>query len=111
LSGDRFATTSTSTYTLGAVGSSGTITVGTGLAYTVGQSIIVAYDANNHVEAEVTSYNPATGSLSFTVFRLTGSGTYSSWQVNLVGQAISEALLEKEAVPAPVEEEVPVSTE
>jgi ribonuclease D len=27
-----------------------------------------------------------------------------SWQVNLVGQAISEALLEKEAVPAPVEE-------
>ncbi len=33
-----------------------------------------------------------------------------SWQVNLVGQAISEALLEKEAVPAPVEEE-PVSPE
>ena len=28
-----------------------------------------------------------------------------SWQVNLVGQAISEALLEKEAIPAPVEEE------
>ena len=28
-----------------------------------------------------------------------------SWQVNLVGQAISEALLEKEALPAPVEEE------
>jgi ribonuclease D len=34
-----------------------------------------------------------------------------SWQVKLVGQAISEALLEKEAVPAPVEEEAPVSTE
>ncbi len=34
-----------------------------------------------------------------------------SWQVNLVGQAISEALLEKEAVPAPVEEEAPVSPE
>jgi ribonuclease D len=34
-----------------------------------------------------------------------------SWQVNLVGQAISEALLEKEAVPAPVEGEAPVSTE
>ena len=35
-----------------------------------------------------------------------------SWQVNLVGQAISEALLEKEAVPAPVEEEAAaVSTE
>jgi ribonuclease D len=34
-----------------------------------------------------------------------------SWQVNLVGQAISEALLEKEAVPAPVEEEPAVSAE
>jgi ribonuclease D len=35
-----------------------------------------------------------------------------SWQVNLVGQAISEALLEKEAVPAPAEEEAAaVSTE
>ena len=34
-----------------------------------------------------------------------------SWQVNLVGQAISEALLEKEAVPAPVEEESAVNTE
>ena len=34
-----------------------------------------------------------------------------SWQVKLVGQAISDALLEKEAVPAPVEEEAPVSPE
>jgi ribonuclease D len=34
-----------------------------------------------------------------------------SWQVNLVGQAISEALLEKEPVPAPVEDEAAVSAE
>ncbi|MEY3636560.1 MAG: hypothetical protein RL147_989 [Actinomycetota bacterium] len=34
-----------------------------------------------------------------------------AWQVNLVGQAISEALLEKVAVPAPVEEEAPANTE
>lgn len=34
-----------------------------------------------------------------------------TWQVNLVAMAISEALLEKEAVPAPVEEEAPASTE
>jgi hypothetical protein len=84
-SGDKFATTSTTTYTLGAVGTTGTIIVGTGLAYTIAQSAIIAYDANNHVEVEVTSYNPATGSFSFIVFRLTGSGTYSSWQVNLDG--------------------------
>jgi hypothetical protein len=85
LSGDRFATTSSSTYTLQAPGNSGTITVGLGLAYTVAQSIIIAYDANNHNEAEVTSYNPLTGVISFVVFRLTGSGTYSTWQVNLDG--------------------------
>ena len=85
LSGDRFATTSSSTYTLQAPGNSGTITVGLGLSYTVGQSIIIAYDANNHNEAEVVSYNPLTGVLNFIVFRLTGSGTYSTWQVNLDG--------------------------
>jgi ribonuclease D len=34
-----------------------------------------------------------------------------TWQVNLVAVAISEALLEKEAVPTPVEEEAPLSTE
>ena len=85
LSGDRFATTSSSTYTLQAPGNSGTITVGLGLSYTVGQSIIIAYDANNHNEAEVVSYDPLTGILNFIVFRLTGSGTYSTWQVNLDG--------------------------
>jgi hypothetical protein len=59
--------------------------VGLGLAYTVAQSIIIAFDANNHNEAEVVSYDPLTGVLNFIVFRLTGSGTYSTWQVNLDG--------------------------
>jgi hypothetical protein len=85
LSGDRFKTTSTTTYTLQAPGGTGTITVGLGLAYSVAQSIIIAFDANNHNEAEVTSYDPLTGSISFIVFRLTGSGTYSSWSVNIDG--------------------------
>jgi hypothetical protein len=85
LSGDRFKTTSTTTYTLQAPGGTGTITVGLGLAYSVAQSIIIAYDANNHNEAEVTSYDPLTGSISFIVFRLTGSGTYSVWSVNIDG--------------------------
>lgn len=85
LSGDRYETTSSSTYTLQPSGGTGTITVGTGLAYSIAQSIIVAYDANNHNEAEITSYDALTGILSFNVFRLTGSGTYSSWFVNLDG--------------------------
>jgi hypothetical protein len=85
LSGDRFKTTSTTTYTLQAPGNPGTLTVDPGLAYTVGQSIIIAYDANNHNEAEVTSYNSITGVINFVTFTLTGSGTYSSWFVNIDG--------------------------
>jgi hypothetical protein len=68
------------------LGNAGTITVGTQLAYTVAQSIIVVYDANNFQECEVTAYNPATGSLSFGApFRTVGGGTYSSWTINLDG--------------------------
>ena len=85
ISGDKYETTSTSTYTLQAAGGTGTITVATGLAYSVAQSIIIAYDVNNHNEAEITSYDALTGILSFNVFRLTGSGTYNSWFVNLDG--------------------------
>lgn len=81
--GDRYATTSTTTFTLG---NAGTITVGTQLAYTVAQSIIVVYDANNFQECEVTAYNPATGVLSFAApTRTVGGGTYSTWSVNLDG--------------------------
>ena len=81
--GDRYATTSTTTFTLG---NAGTLTVGTQLAYTVAQSIIVVYDANNFQECEVTAYNPATGSLSFGApFRTVGGGTYSAWTINLDG--------------------------
>jgi hypothetical protein len=85
LSGDRFKTTSTTTYTLQAPGNPGTLTVDPGLSYTVAQSIIIAFDANNHNEAEVTSYNPLTGVINFVTFTLTGSGTYSSWFVNIDG--------------------------
>jgi hypothetical protein len=68
------------------LGNAGTLTVGTQLAYTVAQSIIVVYDANNFQECEVTAYNPATGSLSFAApTRTAGGGTYSAWSVNLDG--------------------------
>jgi len=68
------------------LGNAGTLTVATQLAYTVAQSIIVVYDANNFQECEVTAYNPATGSLSFAApTRTVGSGTYSAWSVNLDG--------------------------
>lgn len=83
--GDRYQTTSTTSFTLG-VG--GTITVGTGLAYTTAQDILISYDVNNHQVSTVTSYNPATGVLVFGApSEVIGSGTYSSWGVNLNGAA------------------------
>jgi len=60
-------------------------------------------------------WNPPAGSTENLQVEAVGTQLLSlgarSWQVNLVGQAISEALLEKEAIPVPVEEEAPASTE
>jgi hypothetical protein len=85
LSGDRYRTTSTTSFTLG---TGGTITVGTGLSYTVAQDVLIAYDLTNHQVSEVVSYNSGTGVLVFgTPSETIGSGTYSSWIVNLDGAA------------------------
>jgi hypothetical protein len=83
--GDRYQTTSSTSFTLG---TGGTITVGTGLAYTVAQDILIARDINNHQVSMVISYNPTTGVLVFDApSEVTGSGTYNSWGVNLNGAA------------------------
>ena len=83
VSGDKYKTTSTTSHTLG---SSGTITVETGLSYSVAQSIIIAYNGSNFQESEVVSYNSSNGSLVFGApSRTVGSGTYTSWSVNLDG--------------------------
>lgn len=81
--GDRYATTSTTSLTIST--GSKTLTIGTGLAYTSQQSIIIAYNASNHMHGEVTSYNPGTGVLMVDVQQKTGSGTYASWTVNVGG--------------------------
>jgi hypothetical protein len=83
--GDRYQTTSSTSFTLG---TGGTITVGTGLAYTVAQDILISYNATNHQVSMVTSYNPTTGVLVFGApSEIEGSGTYSVWGVNLNGAA------------------------
>jgi hypothetical protein len=83
--GDRYQTTSSTSFTLG---TGGTITIGTGLAYTVAQDILIAYDISNHQVSMITSYNPGTGVLVFGApSEVIGSGTYSSWNVNLNGAA------------------------
>jgi hypothetical protein len=85
LSGDRYNTESVTEFTLG---SGGTITVGTGLAYTVAQDIIIAYNSTNHQVSMVVSYDSGTGILVFGApSETTGSGTFSDWTVNLNGAA------------------------
>jgi hypothetical protein len=83
MNGDKYRTTSSSSFTLG---NSGTINIGTGLGYSVAQSIIIVYDINNFQECEVLSYITATGIMTFnTPTRTVGSGTYTSWLINLDG--------------------------
>jgi hypothetical protein len=85
LSGDRYKTESVTEFTLG---TGGTITVGTGLAFTTAQDIIIAYDSANHQVSMVTSYDSGTGILVFgTPSEVEGTGTFSDWTVNLNGAA------------------------
>jgi collagen type VII alpha len=85
LSGDKYRTTSSTSFTLG---TSTTLTIGTGLAYTPAQDVIITYDVNNHQICTVVSYNPGTGVLVIgPPVTVVGSGTYSSWIVNLNGAA------------------------
>ncbi len=88
--GDRWATFSNTTLTI--VGSGNILfTVETGLAYTTGQLYVIAVtgDPLTLMEGLVVSYNPLTGAFSGTVDTSTGSGTFSSWAVNLQAGVIS----------------------
>jgi hypothetical protein len=81
---DKYKTTSTSTLTLDN-GNGKSITVETGLSWTPGQSVIVSYDASKNMTGTVVSYSPTTGVMVFDSDHHHGSGTYSSWIVNLAG--------------------------
>ena len=60
-----------------------TFNISPNLAYTAGQSIIVAYNATNYFLADVNTYS---GSILTAIpGAVTGSGTYSTWQINLDG--------------------------
>jgi len=85
IAGDRYKTTSTTEFTLG---TSTNLTVEAGLAYTSAQDIIITYNVNNHQVCTVVSYDSGTGALVIgPPVTVTGSGTYSSWTVNLDGAA------------------------
>ena len=83
--GDKWATHSTTILTIGTGTKS--LIVGTGLAYTTGQKIVIAVsnDPLNRMEGLVVGYNQVTGQLTALLTYAFGSGTYSIWDVNLQG--------------------------
>lgn len=86
LAGDKYATTSSSSLSIGT--GAKTLTVGTGLAYSAPQEVVIADAAaptTNYMIAAVTGYVSGTGALSVDVQNVYGSGTKSSWIVNLDG--------------------------
>jgi hypothetical protein len=89
IKGDVYKTTSTTCQDIVSTGNI-TFTVGTGLAYTPLQDIIVYADANNHMHGEVVSYNSVTGELVMDVHQKSGSGNYCNWTVNLDAIKLNE---------------------
>jgi len=81
--GDRYLTSSTTSLTIN--NANKTLTVGTGLSYTTQQDVVIAHDAANHMHAVVLSYNSGTGVMEVDVRSHTGSGTFSTWTVNVGG--------------------------
>jgi hypothetical protein len=86
--GDRYLTTSTTSLTIN--NDNKTLTVGTGLSYTPQQDVVIAYDAANHMHAQVLTYNSGTGVMTVDVRSHSGSGTFTFWTVN-VGGTVPEA--------------------
>jgi collagen type VII alpha len=82
--GDTYATTSISSVAIGS-GSKTFTLVDIDVDYSIGQTVVVAYDASNLMLGDVASYNAGTGELIFTVTSFIGTGTYATWSVNLSG--------------------------
>jgi hypothetical protein len=85
LDGDRYHTTSSSGLVIGGTGTFFVITDDLGLDYSIGQTVILAYDINNHQHARVVNYDPLTGRLDLERTDSSGSGAYNSWEINLDG--------------------------
>jgi hypothetical protein len=82
--GDRYHATSTSTLNLN-TGATGITLIEDDLEYSTGQTILLADGGGKHIHATVVSYNQGTKELLFTPIDHVGSGSSSSWEVNLDG--------------------------
>jgi hypothetical protein len=83
---DRYKTTSTTSNSVS--NGSKNFTVDLNLSYIPLQEILVVYNPANHMHGEVTSYDSATGALVVDIKTHTGSGTYTSWVLNLDGTPV-----------------------
>lgn len=86
LAGASYGSTSSTSLAIANSGSK-SATIGTGLGYSVGARVRFTDQANsaNYMEGLVTAYNSSTGAIVFTADNSGGSGTISSWYVNVAG--------------------------
>ena len=86
VAGDKYFTLSSTTFTLAASGSQTIYVDNNNVDFTAGQSVVVAYDSSNVQYGTVVSFGgPLSTDLTFTKTGYIGSGSYSSWSVNLSG--------------------------
>lgn len=83
--GDHYSTPANGSLTLANSGTASVTVTELNVDYTVGQDIIIAYDADHVQYARVISYDAGTGVLTFEKTSKLGSGTYTTWQANLAG--------------------------
>ena len=76
-----YVTTSSTTLTIAV--QVATLTIGTGLFYSVGQNVIIDHDSVNFMTGTVQQYYSGNGVMEVDVTDTNGSGTYSAWDVNL----------------------------
>jgi hypothetical protein len=83
---DRYKTSSTTSNSVS--NGSKNFTIDLNLSYIPLQEILVVHNPANHMHGEVTSYDAATGALVVNIKTHTGSGTYTSWVLNLDGTPV-----------------------
>ena len=83
---DRYKTSSVTSNSV--TNGSKSFAVDINLSYIPLQEILVVHNPANHMHGEVTSYDAATGALVVNIKTHTGSGTYTSWVLNLDGTPV-----------------------
>lgn len=81
--GPSYQATSTSSVAIGT--GSKTFTIQSGRGYSAGQWVRASNSASNYMEGTVTSYSSTTLIINVPTGRAIGSGTFTSWNVNIAG--------------------------